>query len=62
METPKIKLIVRVCPKRAADARPVNIVATVDEYFFKIVSGIVKKHMVFSSASTVLNVRTTRTS
>lgn len=30
--------MVRVCPKKAAEARPVKIVATVDEYFFKIVS------------------------
>jgi len=30
--------MVRLWPNSAADARPVNIVATVDEYFFNIVS------------------------
>ena len=40
IETPRMKLIVKVCPKRAADANPVKMVATVEEYFFKIVSGI----------------------
>jgi hypothetical protein len=38
MVTPKTKLMVRVWPNNAADARPVNIVATVDEYFFHIIS------------------------
>ena len=38
IEIPKIKFIVRVWPKSIADAIPVKIVATVDEYFFKIVS------------------------
>lgn len=38
IEIPRIKFIVRVWPNSAADASPVNIVATVDEYFFKIVS------------------------
>lgn len=38
MEIPKIKLMVNVWPNSAADAMPVKIVATVDEYFFKIVS------------------------
>jgi hypothetical protein len=38
MVTPNIKLMVRLWPNSAADARPVNIVATVDEYFFNIVS------------------------
>ena len=33
-----MKLIVNVCPNRAAEAKPVKIVATVEEYFFKIVS------------------------
>ena len=37
-EIPNIKFMVRVWPNNAADAMPVNIVATVDEYFFKIVS------------------------
>ena len=37
-EIPIIKFIVCVCPNKAADAKPVKIVATVDEYFFKIVS------------------------
>jgi hypothetical protein len=35
---PRRKLMVKVCPRKAAEARPVNMVATVDEYFFKIVS------------------------
>jgi len=39
-DMPRRKLMVKVCPKNAAEARPVNIVATVDEYFFKIVSVI----------------------
>ena len=30
--------MVKVCPRKAAEARPVKMVATVDEYFFKIVS------------------------
>ena len=34
--------MVITCPKSAADAIPVNIVATVDEYFFKIVSESIK--------------------
>ena len=37
-EIPNKKFMVRVWPNNAADAMPVNIVATVDEYFFKIVS------------------------
>ena len=37
-EIPNIKLIVKVWPNNAADAMPVNIVATVDEYFFSMVS------------------------
>ena len=36
--------MVKVCPKNAAEARPVNIVATIDEYFFKIVSAYLKKN------------------
>jgi hypothetical protein len=39
-DMPRRKLMVKVCPKNAAEARPVNIVATVDEYFFKIVSAV----------------------
>lgn len=38
IEIPKTKFIVNVWPNSAADAMPVKIVATVDEYFFKIVS------------------------
>ena len=38
IEIPSIKFMVSVCPNKAADAKPVKIVATVDEYFFKIVS------------------------
>ena len=34
--------MVITCPKSAADAIPVNIVATVDEYFFNIVSESIK--------------------
>lgn len=41
-EIPNRKLIVRVWPNNAADAMPVNIVATVEEYFFKIVSDHIK--------------------
>jgi len=37
---PRRKLMVKVCPKNAAEARTVNIVATIDEYFFKIVSAV----------------------
>ena len=37
-DMPRRKLIVKVCPRKAAEARPVKIVATVEEYFFKIVS------------------------
>jgi hypothetical protein len=35
---PRRKLMVKVCPRKTAEARPVKMVATVDEYFFKIVS------------------------
>jgi hypothetical protein len=38
IEIPNKKFIVKVWPNNAADAMPVKIVATVDEYFFKIVS------------------------
>ena len=38
IEIPRRKFMVITCPKSAADAIPVKIVATVDEYFFKIVS------------------------
>jgi hypothetical protein len=38
---PRRKLTVKGCPKNATDARPVKIVATVDEYFFRIVSTVV---------------------
>jgi hypothetical protein len=37
---PKRKFTVKGCPKNATDARPVKIVATVDEYFFRIVSAV----------------------
>lgn len=42
IEIPRRKFMVITCPKSAADAMPVNIVATVDEYFFKIVSESIK--------------------
>lgn len=42
-EIPNIKFTVSVWPNMIADAMPVNIVATVDEYFFKIVSGNILK-------------------
>jgi NAD(P)H-nitrite reductase large subunit len=38
MVTPRIKFMVSACPNSAAEARPVKIVATAEEYFFKIVS------------------------
>jgi len=38
IEMPIRKFIVNLCPNSTADAIPVKIVATVDEYFFKIVS------------------------
>lgn len=42
-EIPNIKFMVKVWPNITADAMPVNIVATVDEYFFKIVSDNITK-------------------
>lgn len=44
IDIPKIKFIVREWPNNAADAMPVKIVATVDEYFFKIVSASITKY------------------
>lgn len=44
MEIPKIKFIVKVWPNNTADAMPVKMVATVDEYFFKIVSANIIMH------------------
>ena len=41
--TPMQKLMVRACPNRAADMRPVKMVAIVEEYFFSIVSAYLKK-------------------
>lgn len=38
IEIPIKKFIVNLCPNSTADAMPVKIVATVEEYFFKIVS------------------------
>lgn len=38
-EIPRRKFTVSVWPNSRADAMPVNIVATVEEYFFRIVSG-----------------------
>lgn len=38
IEIPKTKFIVNLWPNIAAEAIPVKIVATVEEYFFKIVS------------------------
>lgn len=55
MEIPRIKLIVSVCPNKAADAKPVKIVATVEEYFFKIVSLVL--HCLLSRTWWLLNVR-----
>ena len=37
---PRRKLTVKGFPKNAAEAKPVKIVATVDEYFFKMVSAV----------------------
>lgn len=36
--------MVKACPNKAADAKPVNIVATVEEYFFKIVSASLNRN------------------
>lgn len=47
-EIPNIKFTVSVWPNMIADAMPVNIVATVDEYFFKIVSGNILKKPLMS--------------
>lgn len=41
--TPMQKLMVRACPNRAADMRPVKMVAIVEEYFFSMVSAYLKK-------------------
>lgn len=38
MDIPNTKFIVKVWPNNAAEAMPVKIVATVEEYFFRIVS------------------------
>nr|GMD31282.1 unnamed protein product [Ipomoea batatas] len=43
IEIPKIKFIVKVWPNNKADAIPVKIVATVDEYFFRIIPAYLKK-------------------
>lgn len=43
IEIPNRKFIVKVWPNRTADAIPVKIVATVEEYFFKIASGCIKQ-------------------
>ena len=43
MDTPIIKFRVKVWPKSRALIIPVNIVAMVDEYFFRIVSANLKK-------------------
>lgn len=43
MVTPMQKLMVRACPKRSADMRPVKMVAIVEEYFFSMVSAYLKK-------------------
>lgn len=48
-EIPNIKFTVSVWPNMIADAMPVNIVATVDEYFFKIVSGNILKKPLMST-------------
>ena len=42
--TPMQKLRVRGWPNRAADMRPVKIVAMVEEYFFRMVSAYLKKN------------------
>ena len=42
--TPMQKLRVRGWPNKAADMRPVKIVAMVEEYFFKMVSAYLKKN------------------
>lgn len=50
IEIPSRKFTVKVWPNNAADAMPVKIVATVDEYFFKIVSGNIEWHPIDKSA------------
>ena len=45
IEIPNIKFIVNLWPNITADAMPVKIVATVEEYFFKIVSENIKWHL-----------------
>lgn len=44
MVTPMRKLSVSVCPNSAADMMPVKMVATVEEYFLRIVSAYLKKN------------------
>jgi hypothetical protein len=56
-EIPNRKLIVRVWPNNAADAMPVNIVATVEEYFFKIVSAYLKKKEDRIPCAALFNIR-----
>jgi hypothetical protein len=57
MVTPNTKLMVRVWPNNAADARPVNIVATVDEYFFNIVSAQQAHQLIRLLVGTVLTTK-----
>lgn len=40
IDIPRTKFMVKVWPNSAAEAMPVKMVATVDEYFFRIVSAI----------------------
>ena len=44
METPIQKFMVSLCPKSTALMMPVKMVATVEEYFFRMVSAYLKKN------------------
>lgn len=55
IEMPNIKFMVKVWPNRAAEAIPVKIVATVDEYFFRIVSAHISNATIYLSVMTEKN-------
>ena len=43
IEIPSMEFIVKVWPNKTADVKPVKIVTTIDEYFFKMVSALHKQ-------------------